>query len=156
MQRAAIAFVALFLVCLSVVLAGPAFELRTLGRTGIIDAGALPQAVVITVGVLAVFVFATDMIDHARGREPAGGVEGGGMVVMLGGGVLLLLAAFLVLWPHLGFPIAASAFMAATSALLAPPESRTPWGYTAIGVVSVAFCFGVWLAFTNVLGVPLR
>jgi hypothetical protein len=156
MQRTASAFVTLFLVGLCIFLAGPAFELRAFGRTGNIDAGALPQAVVIVVAGLAILAFASDMFDMYRGRAQDGGSTRGMTILLIGGAVLLLLAGFLMLWPRFGFMVAAASFMALTSALIAPPERRNLRGYAVIIFVSLAFCVAVWLAFTNLLGVPLR
>ncbi|WP_209427950.1 tripartite tricarboxylate transporter TctB family protein [Pararhodobacter sp. SW119] len=156
MQRAASAFVTLFLMGLCILLAGPAFEMRAFGRSGSIDAGALPQAVVVVVAVLAILAFSSDAFDHFRGRAEGGSSTRGMTVLLIGGAVLLLLAGFLALWSRLAFPIAAAAFMTSTSLLIAPPETRNLRGYTTIVVVSVAFSLGVWLAFTYLLGVPLR
>lgn len=156
MQRAAIAFVTLFLIGLCIFLAGPAFELRAFGRTGNIDAGALPQVVIISVATLAILAFCSDMLDSFRGRTAEASTAGGTTVLLVGGAVLLLLAGFLGLWPRVGFPVAAAVFMMLTSALIAPPEARSFRGYAIMIGVSFAFCVTVWLAFTHILGVPLR
>ena len=164
MRFAASLFMTAFLIGLCAVLAGPAFDLQTFGRTGQIAAGALPQAVVVATIVLAALSMGEDVLALAR-RGPKGAappeLEGGidapaGRVLGLGLGILALLTGYVVLWRYIGFPAASTVFMAAAATVLAPKEARGPRGLAIIAVTSVLFCVGVWLAFVHLLAVPLR
>ena len=162
MRFAASLFMTAFLVGLAAFLAGPAFSLQTFGRSGQIAAGALPQAVVVATIVLALLSFAGDALTLARhGSAGLAAGEGGidapaARVLGLGLGILVLLGGYVVLWRYIGFPAASTVFMAVAATVLAPPEARGVRGLAIIGLTSVLFCVGVWLAFVHLLAVPLR
>lgn len=164
MRFAASLFMTVFLTGLAVVLAGPAFDLQTFGRTGQIAAGALPQAVVVATIVLAALSLGEDVLARLRGGTAGGEPEAEDgldsapaiQVLGLGLGILALLAGYVFLWRHVGFPAASSVFMAAAAALLAPKGARGVKGFAIIAITAVLFCVGVWLAFVHLLAVPLR
>ena len=167
MRLAASAVVTLFLLGLGAILAGPAFSLAALGRGGGLGAGALPQVVVVVVMVLACASLVSDLLEARRSPSPTraelgpdlDGVDAGpptATILLVGGGMLGLLIAYVALWRMVGFPIASVLFMAAASLLVAPREARRPAGLVLIAIVSAAFCIAVWLAFTQLLAVPLR
>lgn len=152
--------VSAFLLGLSVILAGPAFELTGLGPRGGLHAGALPQFVVVVVAVLAVISAVSDLrrwwvtrSDASQQEEPFASPD---QVLKVGGGVLALLALYVFAWRPLPFPLITMVFVALVSLIVAPPAARAPKGLAIIGLTSVLFSLGVWLVFTYVLKVPLR
>lgn len=152
--------VTIFLVVFAGFLAGPAFTLPAYDAQGGVAAGALPQFVVVAVVILAIGSFVADLRRRVRSEGEAEAEvhfdASPTRVVTIGFAVLALLAVFLVAWPRLSFPVAASIFMAALSLLLLPAEQRTVRGALVAVVASIAFCIGVWLAFVHLLAVPLR
>lgn len=165
MRIAASVFVTLFLLSLCAFLAGPAFELPAVGPRGGVAAGAAPQFVVVAVAVLAVVSLVGDLLDARRGRAAgsdadaqagSGDVAESREVLVIGGAVLALLAGYVALWRVIGFPVASALFMMALSVVVAPRSARTPRGLAIMAVVAALFSVFVWLAFTRLLGVPLR
>lgn len=160
MQFLASLLVTVFLVAFAAFLAVPAFDLPAYDARGSIAAGALPQFVVVAVALLAMASFANDLRLRLTKRSEADAEvrfdAPAPRVATIGFAVLALLAAFLLAWPPIAFPIAASAFMGALSLLLLPSEQRTVRGVLLSLSVSVAFCVGVWLTFVHLLAVPLR
>lgn len=152
--------VSAFLVALAVILAEPAFELVSVGPRGGLQAGALPQFVVVLVAVLAVLSAAGDYVRWREARNGDGVQEEAfaspRRVILVGGGVLILLAAYVFAWRPLPFPLITVVFVALVSWTIAPPAARTRKGYLVITLTSVLFSVGVWLVFTHLLKVPLR
>jgi len=152
--------VSLFLICLCVILAGPAFEMQSFGPRGGLQAGTLPQFVVIVVIVLAALSAVSDFWTWYTARRdqrdlgPA--IAPARRVVLVGGGVMLLLAAYVFAWRPLPFPLITMVFVALVSGIIAPPSARTARGTITIGLTAVLFSIGVWLVFTYALKVPLR
>tara|TARA_R100000789_G_scaffold14655_3_gene18066 strand:+ start:4124 stop:4639 length:516 start_codon:yes stop_codon:yes gene_type:complete len=148
------------LIGLSLFLAGPAFELPGLGPKGGLQAGTLPQFVVVVVIVLAVLSVINDVIkwraDRRWGHMPEQPFAPVRQVVTVGGSVLVLLAAYVFAWGPVPFPLISFVFFTFVGAILAPPAERTPRGYSKIALTGLLFSIGVWLIFTFVLNVPLR
>lgn len=163
MRIAASVVVTLFLLGLCAFLAGPAFDLPLVGPRGGIAAGAAPQFVVLAVAVLALCSLGGDLLAHRRSsaetapaEEGAGYAADGREVLLIGGAVLALLAGYVALWRYVGFPIASAVFMMALSFVVAPKSARTPRGVVIMALVAGLFSVFIWLAFTRLLGVPLR
>lgn len=162
LRLGASAAVAILLLALCSVLAGPAFEMRTMGARDGIGAGALPQFVVVGTAVLSVIIFIQDFvawwrqgdIGHAAGQGAGSGSPQ--RILALGGTVLVLLAIYVFAWRWTGFLPASIGFMTALCVILAPTLSRTARGVAIAAVTSVLFCTAVWALFVHVLMVPLR
>lgn len=152
--------VSLFLVGLSALLAAPAFELVGIGPRGRLQAGALPQFVVVVVALLAVLSAAGDFrkwrASRHGGVDPEEAFAPARQVVLVGGGVMFLLAAYVFAWRPLPFPLTTAVFVVLVSWIIAPRSARTWRGMFTIVVTSVLFSIGVWLVFTYLLKVPLR
>ncbi|SFE93098.1 tripartite tricarboxylate transporter TctB family protein [Roseivivax sediminis] len=150
----------LFLIGLSVVLAGPAFDLPGLGPRGGLQAGTLPQFVVVMVALLATLSLVSDLLKWRRGRQPGAEIEPEvaplRQVVFVGGGIMALLAVYVFAWRPLPFPLISFVFFTIVSAILAPPAARNPRGYGVIALTGLLFSICVWALFTSVLKVPLR
>lgn len=150
----------LFLIALTLVLAGPAFDLEAFGSRGGLGAGALPQFVVMAVIVLSCLSIIGDTrkwyLTRKMGRDPGEPIAPTRHVVLVGGGVLLLLAAYVFAWRPLPFPLITIVFVALVSALIGPAHLRSKKGLLTIGLTAVLFSVGVWLVFTYALKVPLR
>lgn len=150
----------LFLIGLSLILAGPAFDLPGLGPNGGLQAGTLPQFVVVMVVILATLSLVADILKWRRGRPPGTEPEPEDaplrQVILVGGGVMALLAVYVFAWRPLPFPLITFVFFTIVSAILTPPASRSLKGYGVIALTGLLFSLGVWLLFTNVLKVPLR
>ena len=152
--------ISLFLLALVAILAGPAFELAGFGDERGLQAGTLPQFVVVVVAVLALLSLLGDLLMWRRSRhgkiDPGEPVTSVRDALVLGGGVLFLLAAYVFAWRPLPFPVVTTAFVVLVTLLIAPAAERRGRGLIRIGLASVIFSIGVWLVFTNVLQVPLR
>lgn len=151
--------VSFFLIGLSALLAGPAFELENFGPRGGLQAGTLPQFVVVVVIVLAALSAAGDFWNwraSRRNRHEGEAIAPVRQVVLVGGGVLALLAAYVFAWRPLPFPLITIVFVMLVSAIIAPPGARGPRGLSIIGLFSLLFSVAVWLIFTYALKVPLR
>ncbi|WBU64797.1 tripartite tricarboxylate transporter TctB family protein [Paracoccus aerodenitrificans] len=150
----------LFLIGLSLVLAGPAFELPGLGPKGGLQSGTLPQFVVVTVAALSVLSLASDILKWRRGMKPGVEIEPEvaplRQVLVVGGGIMVLLAVYVFAWRPLPFPLISFVFFALVGAILAPPAARSTKGYGVIALTGIVFSVAVWLLFTYVLKVPLR
>ena len=149
-----------FLIGLSALLAGPAFELNSFGPNGGLQAGTLPQFVVITVVLLATLSALNDFrkwhLSLREGLDPGEALAPTRQIVLVGGGVMFLLAAYVFAWRPLPFPLITIVFVAIVSWIIAPAAARTSRGMVTIGITSVLFSIGVWLVFTYALKVPLR
>ncbi len=152
--------VSVFLIGLSLFLTGPAFDLPGLGPKGGLQAGTLPQFVVVTVIVLASLSAINDILRWRVGRRTGRATEPAiapvRQVLLVGGGILVLLATYVFAWRPLPFPLITFVFFTSVSAILAPPSVRTFRGYAVIALTGLLFSIGVWLLFTFVLKVPLR
>jgi len=152
--------VSAFLIGLSALLAGPAFELNSFGPKGGLQAGTLPQFVVITVVFLAFLSALNDFckwhLSRREGLDPGEALAPARQIVLVGGGVMLLLVAYVFAWRPLPFPLITIVFVALVSWVIAPFAARTARGMVTIGLTSVLFSIGVWLVFTYVLKVSLR
>lgn len=152
----------LFLIGLSLLLAEPAFDLVAFGPQGGLEAGALPQFVIIMVIVLAAFSAVGDTwkwfssCRDRRGKEVSEAIAPADQVVWIGGGVLVLLAAYVFAWQPLPFPLITIVFVTLVSAIIAPVEARNLRGLLIIGLNAVFFSISVWLVFTYALKVHLR
>lgn len=150
----------LFLIGLTLVLAGPAFDLEAFGARGGLGAGALLQFVVMAVILLSVLSIIGDSLKwysaRKAGRDPGEPIAPPRHVVLVGGGVLLLLAAYVFAWRPLPFPLITVVFVALVSGLIGPTYLRSKKGLLTIGLMAVLFSVGVWLVFTYALKVPLR
>lgn len=146
----------LFLIGLSVVLAGSAFDLPGLGPNGGLQAGTLPQFVVVMVALLATLSLVADILKWRRGGEPGAEVAPLRQVILVGGGIMALLAVYVFAWRPLPFPLISFVFFTIVSVILAPPAARGLKGYGVIALTGLLFSIGIWLLFTYVLKVPLR
>lgn len=160
LHLAASAVVTVFLLALVAILAGPAFELAGFGDGRGLQAGTLPQFVVVAVAVLSILSLLGDLLKwhlERRGEiDPGEAVASAGDAFVLGGGVLVLLAAYVFAWRPLPFPVVTIAFMSLVTLLIAPPAERRGRGLIRIALISVIFSGAVWLVFTHLLKVPLR
>lgn len=164
MRIAASVFVTIFLLCLCAVLAGPAFDLPAFDHRGNLAAGAAPRFVLIAVAGFSLASLAGDLLALRKNRpggdgapeDGAGYSADGREVLLIGGAVLGLLTLYVALWRFIGFPAASALFMLATSVVISPKSARTPVGFAIMAATAVIFSILVWLAFTRLLGVPLR
>lgn len=160
-RLAASAAMTLLLLAMVAVLWGPSFAMPAGSGTAGLGRGALPQFCVMAAAVLAVVVFARDLISHRRSGVITGASELGentepSRVVGIGLAALVMLAAFLGAWQWLGFLPATMAFVAATSLTLLPREHWTRRSLAVLAATSMLFSLGVWALFVYLLQVPLR
>lgn len=160
-RLAASAAVTLILLGLVALLAGPAFDMPATGRVTGIGSGALPQFCVIALAVLAVIIFARDLVSMRRSGAISGPAEFGEgadprRVVWISLAVLVALSAYVWAWSVIGFAPASILFMIVMSLMLLPPERRTVRALAGVAAMGVLFGLGVWALFTYALQVPLR
>ena len=158
---AASAAMTLILLALVALLYGPSFAMPTAGVEIGLGRGALPQFCVVAGAILAVIIFAKDVVSMRR----TGSIEGPSAlsegadprrVVIIGFSALVLLAAYLVAWAFIGFLPASIVFMIVLSLVLLPREHWNTRSLTLVSATGSLFGLGVWALFVYVLQVPLR